>query len=204
MTTLVLIRHGQTDWNVEGRWQGQTDLPLNDRGRQEAQRVAQDLGAFEFAALYSSDLRRALETAQIIGAALGLAVTPERRLREINLGVWQGMLSTDIRARYPDAFRQWHTSPLTVHPPDGEDITALAARVIQAVNEIITRHPGQRIGIVAHELPIAVVRCRAMDVGLERLRSMIPATGASQQVIVTGGLTWAVSKPDGAKVNNDR
>jgi broad specificity phosphatase PhoE len=188
MTTLVLIRHGQTDWNVEGRWQGQADPPLNDRGREQARRAAEYQRRYGFAALYSSDLRRAMETAQVIGMEMGLDVIPEPRLREVNLGRWQGRLSADIQAQYPDEFRRWHESPLTAHPPDGEDIPTLAARVLQAINEIIARHPKRRVGIVSHELPIAVVLCYAARLGLEHLRSMIPQTGAWSEVVLKGAL----------------
>ena len=188
MTTLVLIRHGQTDWNVEGRWQGQADLSLNNRGREQARHVAEYQSQFEFVALYSSDLRRAMETAQVIGAAMGVEVYPDPRLREINLGRWQGMLAGDIRAQYPDEYKRWHESPLTAHPPDGEDVPALATRVLEAVNEIIARYPRQCVGIVAHELPIAVVLCRSVGVGLEHLRDMIPGNGAWSKVVLEGAI----------------
>jgi broad specificity phosphatase PhoE len=188
MTTLVLIRHGQTDWNVEGRWQGQADPPLNERGCEQAQHVAEYQRKFGFAALYSSDLRRAMETAQIIGAEMGLKVIPEPRLREINLGKWQGMLSTDIQAQYPDEFRRWHEQPLTAHPPGGEDISVLAVRVLEAINAIIARHPKRRVGIVTHELPIAIVLCRSAGLGLEHLRGMIPENGTWSEVVLEGVL----------------
>jgi broad specificity phosphatase PhoE len=188
MTTLVLIRHGQTDWNVEGRWQGQADPPLNERGRQQARHVAEYQSQFGFVALYSSDLRRAMETAQIIGAEMGLAVISEPRLREINLGRWQGMLTDDIRAQYPDEFRRWHDVPLTVLPPDGETVHALAARVLEAINEVIARYPKRRVGVVAHELPIAIVLCRSAGLGLKHLRDMIPENGAWSEVILEGVL----------------
>jgi broad specificity phosphatase PhoE len=186
MTQLVLIRHGQTQWNSEGRWQGQADPPLNTFGRRQAHRAAQALRGNGLDLLYSSDLRRALETAHIIGAELGLAVIPDPRLREINLGRWQGMLSTDIQAQYPDEFRLWHTSPLATRPPNGEDLHTLAARVLEAVSDVASRHPGQRIGIVAHELPIAVVLAYLRGVDLARLRDLIPATGAWQEVTWEG------------------
>jgi len=184
MTTLVLIRHGQTDWNVEGRWQGQADPPLSEVGRRQAQCIGQCQHQFGFAALYSSDLRRSLETAQIIGKEMGLEVILEPRLREVNLGQWQGMLSGDIAAQYPDAFRRWHESPVSVQPPGGESIPSLAARVLEAIHEIIARHPGQRVGVVSHELPIAVVRCHAAGLGLEHLRHLIPETGAWHEVVL--------------------
>jgi broad specificity phosphatase PhoE len=161
---------------------------LNEFGREQARRVARDLRGRELAALYSSDLRRALETAQILGARMGLIVVPEPRLREINLGQWQGMLSTDIESRYPDEYRCWQIAPLTARPPGGEDIPTLAARVLAAINEIIARYPDQSVAVVAHELPIAVIVCRSMGLGLDRLRDLVPQTGAWRQVTVTGVL----------------
>ncbi len=177
MTILVLIRHGQTDWNMIGCWQGQSDPPLNECGRQQASCMAQELRRSSFAALYSSDLRRARETAQIIGEELGLPVIRDSRLREIHLGRWQGMLSAEIEAQYPLEFRLWHDAPLAAQPPGGESIPTLARRVLEAINEIAVRYPDQRIGVVTHELPIAVLRCRTAGLGLEHLRSMIPDTG---------------------------
>ena len=189
----MLIRHGQTDWNVEGRWQGQADPPLNDRGREQARCVAEYQRRYGFAALYSSDLRRAMETAEVIGAEMGLDVIPEPRLREINLGRWQRMLSADIQVQYPDEFRLWHESPLlAAPPPSGESVVTLTARVLEAVNEILARHPQQRIGIVSHELPIAVILCCAAGLGLWHLRSMIPQTGAWNEVILPGVLKGAI------------
>jgi broad specificity phosphatase PhoE len=186
MTQLVLIRHGQTQWNREGRWQGQADPPLNAFGRRQARRAAQALRGSGLDHLYTSDLRRALESARIIGAELGLAIIPEPRLREISLGRWQGMLSADIEAQYADEFRRWHTSPLTTRPPDGEDLHTLAARVLEAISEIALRHPDQRVGIVAHELPIAIILSHAQGVDLAQLRSLIPATGAWLEVVWEG------------------
>jgi len=188
MITLVLIRHGETDWNVEGRWQGQADSPLNGRGREQAMRVAEYHKQFGFRALYSSDLRRAMETAQIIGDELGLPVIAEPRLREINLGKWQGLLSADIQAQYQDEFRRWREEPLSVQPPGGETIAAVSARVLEAVNEIIARHPKQRIGLVSHEFPIAIVLCRSAGLSLDHVRSMMPHNGAWSEVVLGGAL----------------
>jgi broad specificity phosphatase PhoE len=188
MTTLVLIRHGQTDWNLEGRWQGQADPPLNETGREQARRVAEYQGRLGFAALYSSDLQRAMETAQIIGAEMRLPVILDPRLREINLGKWQGMLSADVQAQYPDEFRTWHESPLGAHPPDGEDIPRLAVRVLEVINEMIARYSKRRVGVVTHELPIAIVLCRSAGLGLEHLREMIPENGTWSEVVLEGAI----------------
>jgi broad specificity phosphatase PhoE len=115
---------------------------------------------------------------------MGLAVIREPRLREANLGKWQGRLSGEIEAQYPQEFRRWHDSPVSVQPPGGESIPALAARVLEAINEIATRHSGQRVGVVSHELPIAVVRCRSAGLGLEHLRRLIPETGTWQEIVL--------------------
>jgi broad specificity phosphatase PhoE len=186
MTTLVLICHGQTDWDVEGRWQGQADPPLNEHGCEQAYQAAEFHQHFGFNALYSSDLRRAMETAQIMGHELGLDVIVEPRLREINLGKWQGMLSSEVQAQYPAEFRRWHEQPLAAQPPDGETLLALSKRVLAVVNEIIARHPRQRVGVVSHEFPIAVVLCRSAGLGLDHVRSMVPHTGTWNEVVLQG------------------
>jgi broad specificity phosphatase PhoE len=188
MITLVLIRHGQTDWNAQGRWQGQADPPLNERGCEQAYQAAEYHKQFGFNALYTSDLRRAMETAQIMGHELGLDVIAEPRLREINLGKWQGMLSGEVQAHYPAEFRRWHEQPLAAQPPDGETLVALSRRVLEAVNDIIVRHPRQRVGVVSHEFPIAIVLCRSAGLGLDHVRSMIPHNGAWNEVVLQGTL----------------
>ena len=183
MTRLVLVRHGETQWNREGRWQGQADPPLNEQGRLQARRTAAELRVRQLEHLHSSDLRRAMETAHIIGIELGLAVVPDRRLREMNLGRWQGMLSTDIKTQYPEEFRRWHESPLTTQPPDGEDLRTLAGRVLEAISEIAMHHPGGWVGVVAHELPIAVVLARARGIDLAHVHNLMPAAGSWHEVV---------------------
>ncbi len=96
------------------------------------------------------------------------------------------MLSADIERQYPDEFAAWHRSPLAVRPPDGESLVTLAARVLEAVAEIAQRHPGRGVGIVAHELPVAVVLTHVRNLDLAELRSLIPATGAWTEVAWNG------------------
>ena len=180
---LILIRHGQTDWNATGRWQGQADPPLNDLGRTQARHTAQELVSQDIDVLISSDLARASETAQIIGAAIGLPVQLEPRLREINLGDWQGLYSDEIRARWPREMKTWIESPLAIRPPHGESIRELADRVWAAVAELVVRYPDQRVGIVAHELPIASIIVRASGVPLAQLREHIPRNAAWREVM---------------------
>lgn len=186
ITHLILIRHGQTDWNAAGRWQGQADPPLNALGRAQAENAARELADRRIAALISSDLRRARETADIIGGQLGLAVTIEPRLREINLGDWQGLYTDEIERRWPREKQQWHDAPLSARPPNGETIEELAARVSAAADDIARQYANRTVGIVAHELPIAVIITRTAGIPLARLRDHVPANAAWREV------TWTV------------
>jgi broad specificity phosphatase PhoE len=179
---LILIRHGQTEWNANGRWQGQADPPLNETGRAQARRTALELRSQSIDALFSSDLRRARETADIIAAVVGCRVQLEPRLREVDLGEWQGLFSDEIRAGWPEQMRLWLESPLATRPPGGESIPELAGRVLAAVHDIAARHAGKRVGLVAHELPIAIIVTHVQGIPLEHVRSHIPPNAAWQAV----------------------
>ena len=103
MTTLLVARHGETDWNREGRWQGWADPPLNDTGRAQARRLAEELRETAFDAVYASDLRRAFETAEILAAPHAVPVVADAGLREIDIGSWSGLTRAEIDARFPEA-----------------------------------------------------------------------------------------------------
>lgn len=171
MTThLILIRHGETDWNVEGRYQGQADPPLNQQGLAQARQLTQELRGVGLDVLYSSPLRRAFKTAQILAEALDIPLHSEPRLMEIHQGEWQTLLYTEIATRYPEIFHRWQTEPWTVTIPGGENIAQVQKRVYAAVDEILARHEGQCIGMVAHRIPIALlkVRYQGLDPGAVR------------------------------------
>jgi broad specificity phosphatase PhoE len=139
MTTLLLARHGETDWNREGRWQGWADPPLNDLGRSQARELAEQLRATPFDAVYSSDLARAVETAEILAADHGVPIVLDRDLREIDIGSWSGLTRAEIMERFPDGKR-----------PDGETHEQQATRVRAAVTRIAKAHPGGRVLVVGH------------------------------------------------------
>ena len=174
MTELWIVRHGQTDWNVEGRYQGQADQPLNAVGLAQAAAAAAQLQTQNFTAIYSSDLQRARVTAEIIAAQLGLPVQIDRRLREVNQGEWEGMLTADIQARYVAAWSARQQDRLHAAPPGGESLAQVAARVLPAVDEITRRHPHAAILIVAHGLVLGVVRCAAEGAPLTAAFQHIP------------------------------
>ena len=171
-TRLILIRHGETDWNVEGRYQGQADPPLNARGVHQAEELARELKDVGIDIVYSSPLRRAWDTACIIARALLLPLHPEPRLMEIHQGDWQGRLRAEIAAKYPDLFQRWLTEPWKVTPPGGEHLRDVQARVYAAVDDILSRHRGQTVALVTHRIPIALLKVRYQGLDKDIVRTL--------------------------------
>ncbi len=169
MTALWLVRHGQTDWNIVLRYQGQTDIPLNETGLAQARALAAHLAGNgqQFAALYSSDLQRAAQTAHILGEALGLDVRPHTGLREICFGEWEGFTREEVHARYADLVAERRSHPLDSRPPGGETNRELAQRVSAAADEIARAHPNDRVLVVSHGLALAMLTCLACGYPLE-------------------------------------
>ncbi len=174
MTKLCLVRHGQTDWNLEGRYQGQSDVPLNESGRAQAAALAKQLQRQCFAGICPSDLKRARETSEIIAGCLHLPVTPEPRLREINQGKWEGQLVDVIKDRYARLWLERLVDPVHVRPPGGETVGEVASRVADALDEISTLHPRKPMLIVSHGLALATALCRVHGVPVGQAYLMIP------------------------------
>ena len=131
MTTIFVARHGQTDWNAEHRWQGHADPPLNERGRAEAQALAESLASRGIEAIYSSDLARGRETAEIVGARLGLPVVVDARLREVDVGEWSGLTTPEIEQLYPGAMER-RREGMTGWTA-GEEMEAMGRRVVEVL-----------------------------------------------------------------------
>ncbi len=174
---LWLVRHGQTDWNQEGRYQGQLDLPLNQAGREEARRQAAILAQRPLAAIYCSDLLRARQTAEMLARASGAPLILDSRLREVALGEWEGQLFSDNRARNPAEIHTRQLHPLHSRPPGGETLWEGWQRVKSAVDEIAARHPAQEVAIVAHGLSLAVLIAYQEDHDLSQAFKRIPENG---------------------------
>ncbi|MEO5951478.1 MAG: histidine phosphatase family protein [Chloroflexia bacterium] len=151
-TLVYLVRHGETAWNVERRFQGQLDVELSRTGFAQAEAVAQWLAAqpVHFSAIYSSDLKRAVHTAQAIGKRLGLIPELHRDLRELHAGEWQGLLASEIEARFPGQLAEWSEKVNTFTTPGGESLPNVQKRVLANYNTIVAHHPGDAIIIVSH------------------------------------------------------
>jgi len=174
MTHLCLIRHGQTDWNLEGRYQGQSDVPLNEKGLEQAKSLIEKLDGQTFAAIYSSDLERARQTAEPVAKTLGMTVNIEPRLREINQGQWEGVLVENIKARYAEVWSKRTEDPANVRPPGGETVREVATRVYAALDDIAQKYPGENVLVVSHGLSIATAICRAKDIPVGQAYTVIP------------------------------
>lgn len=147
MTTILLIRHGATEWNHKRLAQGHADIPLNDRGRKEAGATAASLSDRKIDAVYSSDLGRAVETARPLAEARGLEVRADPDLREIDQGVWEGMHADEIERRWPEL---WGRSRHYNARPGGESPTQVRARALRAVRRIVAAHPNGTVAVISH------------------------------------------------------
>jgi broad specificity phosphatase PhoE len=175
VTTILLARHGETYWNREGRFQGHADPPLNGTGRAQAVELSVVLMADELTAVYSSPLRRALETAEIVAASHGLEPVQLDALREIDVGSWQGLTRAEIEQRFPVQFARWLDYDQGWE--DGESYEALGRRVVAALLELGDRHGGQRILAVTHGGPIRAAFAFATGTSHAEARRRGPAIG---------------------------
>ena len=171
MTTLLLVRHGETDWNRDGRWQGHSDTHLNDLGREQARRLAGDLHDVDV--VYSSDLARAKETAEILAGELGLPVRLDARLRERSFGAWEGMTAAEIEAAFAEAHGRWLAGE-GAGADDAEAFDAFGARVISFLGDVLERHPDETVLVVAHGGSIRVVHALASGLDYVRDHRSIP------------------------------
>lgn len=174
MTIFYFVRHGQTDWNVEGRWQGHADVPLNQVGLAQAEQIARQLKDEGLQAIYTSDLTRARQTAEALGRATGLAVQVEPRLREIHQGEWQGLQVGEIEARYGDTFRRRRDDPYSAAPPGGETVEQVRRRVTAALLDIAVQHPQERVAIVSHGFALALAQVHFEGLAIQLAWEMIP------------------------------
>jgi broad specificity phosphatase PhoE len=168
VTTFIVARHGETDWNRQNRLQGHADPPLNEAGRRQSAELAERLVAESIARVYSSPLRRALETAEIVAAHLGVEVETVDALREIDVGSWSGLTREEVAERFPEAYARWLDGALGFE--GGETYEQLAGRVVPTLRTLAGRHPGEVVLVVTHGGPSRVVTAHAAGIDYERSR----------------------------------
>jgi len=170
---IILWRHGRTEWNIENRFQGQADIPLDSLGVAQAERSAQMLAGYAPSALYSSDLLRAYQTAAALAAITGLEVQTDKRLREIHVGNWEGLLGREIDAADPDLARRLRAGEDVRRSPTGESPSEVGQRMFEALTEIVETAADKSTVVVAtHGLAGRVGACRFVGLPFESWRLM--------------------------------
>ncbi|MCI0454812.1 MAG: histidine phosphatase family protein [Candidatus Dadabacteria bacterium] len=180
---LILVRHGETEWNRVGRCQGFSDVELNKNGREQINELAKSLKDKSISAVYSSDLIRALDTAKAIANYHKLGVEVDPDLREMNQGDLEGLTFVEIRERYASLLTNWVGNPEAVKLPGGESLKELQDRAWRAVERIYIKHQDQTVVAVSHNLTIITLLCRFKGIGLEEFRSF-KLKAASKNVIL--------------------
>ena len=158
-TKIIIVRHGQTAWNVENRFRGSQDIPLDETGLAQARAVAKRLASEQISAVYSSRLQRAMKTAEIIAAPHGLTPIVCDGLSNINYGDLEGRLVTEIAQQAPEFYRKLMETPHLIHFPGGDTLDALTARAMAGLHDMIAHHPNQTIVAVTHQVVTRVLVC---------------------------------------------
>jgi broad specificity phosphatase PhoE len=172
VTIILLARHGQSDWNATRRWQGHADRPLTEKGREQARVLAARLAHIELDAVYSSDLRRAADTAAEVAAAQGLDVIERPELREVDVGSWSGLTREEAEQRFPEGFARWREG----YPgwDDGESYEAMTTRVLAAALDVARAHEDGRVLVVSHGGPIRAIHAAALGLDVHTYRRLRP------------------------------
>ena len=157
MTEIIIIRHGETEWNQSGRFQGHSDVPLSEEGRAQAEALGRNLIVDQVDAIYASDLMRAMETAAPLAARFGLKVIADPLLRELNFGAWEGRSFTEVNADSPDTMKEFYRDPERAAIPESEPFPDFQKRVAGRVREIAAAECGKRVVIVSHGASIRIL-----------------------------------------------
>jgi broad specificity phosphatase PhoE len=166
---LLLIRHGETDWNATLKYQGHADIPLNEQGREQARKVGARVARYGAAALYTSDILRAAETAAIVGEITGLAPRPMPNLREIDVGRWEGLTPEELYRRFPEHMAAFDRDPARTVRLGGESYAQLQDRALVALKAIHAAHPGDELVLaVSHGGTIRALLCHIIGLDLGR------------------------------------
>ncbi len=171
MLRIILVRHGQTEWNDGGasgeHFRGRIDIALNPTGVAQAHAVAERLASLSVAAVYSSPLRRAMDTAAPIARRHGLEVIPFPGLLDIDYGLWSGRSHKEVAGRWPDLYRRWLTMPEQVRIPGGECLDDVRRRVVEGLDGLLEKHDGQIVVLLGHQVVNKVLLCHLLGLGAD-------------------------------------
>jgi probable phosphoglycerate mutase len=198
VTTILLARHGESDWNRERRWQGHADRPLTELGHEQARALAERLADTPLDAVYASDLVRARETALPTAAAHGLPVATRADLREVDVGSWSGLTGDEVEAREPEGVRRWLEGGKGWQ--GGESYEEMSVRVVAAIRGLAAAHSGGRLLVVTHGGPVRAVHAHAlgMEFHAHRRSSPVVPNARLSEIVVEGGAFRLLHPPEDA------
>ncbi|MFN2385001.1 MAG: histidine phosphatase family protein [Thermoanaerobaculia bacterium] len=183
ITRVYLVRHGESEAAAEDRFAGEIDVPLSERGREQAKKLAERVGAEPIAAVYSSPLARTTETARILAAPHTLEVLRRAELREISHGRWEGKRRSEVEALYPEEYARWDRDPFNFAPEGGETGLAVTARALPSLLEIVETHRGAHVLIASHKATIRLVLCSLLGFDARRYRDRLDQSPAALNVL---------------------
>lgn len=167
MLKIVLIHPGSTEYDQQGRIQGNLDIPLSDEGHKEVEQSIEPLSRLGMQVIYSCPNEAAAQTAEVLAKGLQVRLKWLEKLQNVNQGLWQGMLLNDVRTKQPKVYRKWRERPESVCPPEGEMLAPVLDRVSKAIARLVKKHRDGVIGLVAPEPLAGVIRCVLRHEGLE-------------------------------------
>lgn len=182
-TRVFLIRHGATILTDEDRFAGETDVPLSDTGRLQAERLSSRLAGEKIAAVYASDMGRTMETARLLAKPHGLDVQPRKGLREISHGHWEKLTRKEVQEKYPREAAEWDKDPYTFAPPGGESGLAVTARALPALLDLVRAHPGENILAVSHKATIRLLLSTLLGFDPRRYRDNLDQSPAALNIV---------------------
>ena len=185
---ILLVRHGETTWNREGRYQGRTDVPLNERGVERARKLGGWLRGFSFVRVFTSPLQRCVLTGAKIAAACGIKGEVRDGLHDIDYGAWQMRTHDEVSAESPEAYRQWRSAPQLTRFPKGESLQDVMARTSDVLREVLLRYPEQTVVLVGHDSVNRVLLLQLLDMPLAAYWRLVqdPCTLNEIDVLATG------------------
>jgi len=183
VTRLFLVRHGATSHSAEDRFAGSTDIDLSTEGREQVRRLAQRLADDRVRAVYSSPLRRTVDTATILGAPHGLEPVTRDALREISHGRWEGLRRAEVEQRFPEEYAAWEEDPFTFAPQGGESGLDVMARALPGIREIVVAHEGQNVIVVSHKATLRLVVSSLLGFDARGYRDRLDQSPACLNVI---------------------
>lgn len=189
MVRIILIRHGETTWNLEGRYQGQVDTPLSPRGIEQGRKAAAALRDIPLDVCIASPLSRAQDTCRFAAELHGLPVLTDARLTEIAHGRWEGVHAEDIEREYPEEFHLWHTHPEKVQMPGGENLDDVRRRARAAFDDIARRCDGKTVLVCAHDAVNKAILCDLLGLGMDHFWQ-IKQDNACINVVECAGGVW--------------